>query len=232
MAEAFAGAAVGTAFAALYDLIKVTAIKNGKFKPILKKITATVDALKPVIDDIKKLNDELDLQPDEISGFQKEMKKGQDLIVKCSKVHRCNFCIKPHYFDELQELDENLNRWMDFMINVQQVRDTKKNKEIVGQMHQKILGKSGNQAADNRTTSTASCDVPEQLPSLVVGLDGPLEELKKRLLNSGKSLLLVTGLVGSGKTLLAQKFCLDPHVKGTYPFSFYFISKLFCCCCC
>ena len=82
-------------------------------------------------------------------------------------------------------------------------------------VHQKILGNRGNQAADNRTTSTASCDLPEQLPSLVVGLDGPLEELKKTLLKTDKSLLLVTAMGGCGKTLLAQKFCHDPQVKGT-----------------
>ncbi|KAF3438901.1 hypothetical protein FNV43_RR17176 [Rhamnella rubrinervis] len=224
MAEAaFAGAAVGTAFAALYDVIKVTVIKNAKFKPISKEISGTVEALKPLIDDIIKFNKQLDLPPNETSGFDEKLKKGADLLVKCSKVHRCNFCVKPHYFDELQELDASLNGWMD-ILKVQHVRDVKKDKEIVRQMHQKVFGNEGNQGANNRTTLTANCDVPDKLPSLVVGLDGPLEELKKRLLSSGESLLVVTGLGGSGKTLLAQKFCHDPLVKGRFNDNIFFVT--------
>ena len=48
-----------------------------------------------------------------------------------------------------------------------------------------------------------------------VGLDVPLKELKRKLLNDGESSMLVlTGPAGCGKTTLAKNLCQDDEVKG------------------
>ncbi|KAG5040157.1 hypothetical protein JHK82_012282 [Glycine max] len=53
--------------------------------------------------------------------------------------------------------------------------------------------------------------VPEG-PEFTVGLDVPLSELKVELLKEGVSIIMLTGLGGSGKTTLATKLCWDEQV--------------------
>jgi ATP/maltotriose-dependent transcriptional regulator MalT len=62
--------------------------------------------------------------------------------------------------------------------------------------------------------SKAWCAVPE-LPHLTVGLEAPLEELKRKILHDGRvPMIVVTAPGGCGKTTLATKFCQDQQVKG------------------
>lgn len=55
--------------------------------------------------------------------------------------------------------------------------------------------------------------VPEE-PEFTVGLDAPLRELKMELLKEGVSIIVLTGLGGSGKTTLVTKLCWDELVIG------------------
>ena len=57
------------------------------------------------------------------------------------------------------------------------------------------------------------CGVPEK-PAFTVGLDEPLRKLKAEILRDGVSVLVLTGLGGSGKTTLATQLCWDEQVKG------------------
>ncbi|KAF3438919.1 hypothetical protein FNV43_RR17194 [Rhamnella rubrinervis] len=215
------GGGVGQAFNILYNAVKSIAIKNMKFKPTLEKITRTVEALKPLLEDIEKSNEKLDEQKWELSGFKTAMEEGANLIRKCSEVHGYNIFKRSSGKDELDELDETLRRLIN-ILGVQGMRDQKETGIELREMHDVIMRK-GDIGFGVSNTSTASCDVP-QLPSLIKGLDGPLAELKKRLLNSDKSLLLVTAMGGCGKTLLAQKFCHDLHVKGKFKDNIFFVT--------
>lgn len=57
--------------------------------------------------------------------------------------------------------------------------------------------------------------VPEK-PEFSVGLEVPLSKLKMQILNQDESIIVLTGLGGSGKTTLATKLCWDEQVIGTY----------------
>ncbi|PRQ47858.1 putative powdery mildew resistance protein, RPW8 [Rosa chinensis] len=65
--------------------------------------------------------------------------------------------------------------------------------------------------------------VPE-LPTLTVGLDGPLNELKMKLLNNGVSMVVLTAPGGCGKTTLATKFCQDKQVQEKFKNNIFFIT--------
>ena len=213
------GGAAGQAFSILYELVKDTAIKNKEFRPTLEKIKTTLEALKPSLDEIEKSNKKLKLPESELSGLKKAMEDGEVLIRKCSDVHWLKIFTISAYKDKLDEFDETLRRLIK-IIGMQGVRDVKETSIMLRELLDATM-KKGRIEVSNLNTSTASCDVPQLPRYLIKGLDGPLDELKKRLLNTDKSLLLVTAMGGCGKTLLAQKFCHDPQVKGTHFFNFF-----------
>ncbi|CAB4287484.1 unnamed protein product [Prunus armeniaca] len=65
-----------------------------------------------------------------------------------------------------------------------------------------------------------------ELPALVVGLDFPLKELKRKLLNlkDGVSMLVLTAPGGCGKTTLATAFCQDQEVIDTFGDNIFFVT--------
>ncbi|KAL5184416.1 putative disease resistance protein [Glycine soja] len=65
--------------------------------------------------------------------------------------------------------------------------------------------------------------VPEE-PEFTVGLDAPLRELKMELLKEGVSIIVLTGLGGSGKTTLATKLCWDEQVIGSFKENILFVT--------
>lgn len=62
--------------------------------------------------------------------------------------------------------------------------------------------------------------IPEK-PEFTVGLDVPLKKLKLNVLSEGSSVIVLTGLGGSGKTTLATVLCWDEQVLGRSLLIFY-----------
>nr|XP_028949248.1 probable disease resistance protein At5g66900 [Malus domestica] len=79
---------------------------------------------------------------------------------------------------------------------------------------------------DNQPDEMVKCwpAVPEP-PSVTVGLDLPLKELKMKLLKDEKvSMLVLTAAGGCGKTTLAKMFCQDQDVKDTFKNNIFFLN--------
>ncbi|XP_048324907.2 probable disease resistance protein At5g66900 isoform X1 [Ziziphus jujuba] len=206
------GAALGAGFGLLLETVKESIDKTVMFKPTLKSIKGTLECLQPLIQDIKGLNMELDLPEGETTDFDLEMKQGEKLVAKCSKVSRWKFFKKSRYTGKLLELDQTLKRLIR-ILQVQGTRDTKENLKLTREIHTSFIRNNGgnNRVVCDSIISARTCGVPQVLPPLIMGMDEALEELKMRLLlKDGASLLVVTAPGGCGKkTLLAQKFCLD-----------------------
>jgi len=62
--------------------------------------------------------------------------------------------------------------------------------------------------------------IPEK-PEFTVGLDEALKKLKMNVLSEGVSVMVLTGVGGSGKTTLATMLCWDEQVIGRSLLSFY-----------
>jgi len=62
--------------------------------------------------------------------------------------------------------------------------------------------------------------IPEK-PEFTVGLDEALKKLKMNVLSEGVSVMVLTGVGGSGKTTLATMICWDKQVIGRSLLSFY-----------
>ncbi|XP_014506476.1 probable disease resistance protein At5g66900 [Vigna radiata var. radiata] len=65
--------------------------------------------------------------------------------------------------------------------------------------------------------------IPEK-PEFTVGLDVPLKKLKLNVLSEGSSVIVLTGLGGSGKTTLATVLCWDEQVLGKFKENILFVT--------
>ncbi|KAH7520132.1 hypothetical protein FEM48_Zijuj08G0111700 [Ziziphus jujuba var. spinosa] len=214
MAEGFL---IDKAFSLLFDAIKGIKDKNVRFKPILNKLSLRLKHMQSMIIEIQQLNRGLDVPESETSEFKSAMEKGAELVRKCSQVRWYNICKKCQYTGELVELDETL-RLLFQTLNVQLARDVKRNSQQI----KENLPESSSDGS-NQISTVVPFNLPP-LPSLVVGLDGPLKELKETLLTNEASFLVVTAPGGCGKTVLALKFCHDSQVKEKFKNNIFFVS--------
>ncbi|KAK9990572.1 hypothetical protein SO802_025557 [Lithocarpus litseifolius] len=116
MAAAYVGGAALEAtflevFAVLHDTVKNVGSKAHMFKPILKHLESTLDRLLPMIKDIKLLSQQLDCPEEETWGWIEEMRKGEKLFRKCSKIRWWKYCFKVHYAIKLCKLDEDIAKF-------------------------------------------------------------------------------------------------------------------------
>ncbi|PRQ47901.1 putative powdery mildew resistance protein, RPW8 [Rosa chinensis] len=222
--EFVGGAALGAAFGTLFDVVKEALEKSAMFKPLLKTIKSTLDSLQPLIQQIEMHNAELNLPNEEIESCKKQMEEGVELVRKLSKVSKWNYR-KPRYTDQLVQLDGSLKRMLDIM-KVQEARDVKETLVLVRSIDTVVKRLEGNGLVQSQFEINGCCAVPDEQPppTITVGLDAPLEELKKNFLKDGVSMLVLAGPGGCGKTTLAKAFCQDQEVKDIFKKNIFFVT--------
>ncbi|XP_015867235.1 uncharacterized protein LOC107404757 [Ziziphus jujuba] len=109
------GAALGAAMGFLLTALEEVTEKNVMFKPSLKSLTATLEILEVLIDDVEKLDKKLEnwgevptQRQEESAYYESQIKEGEKHVRKCSEVCRCNIFKKSYYTDKLLELDRTL----------------------------------------------------------------------------------------------------------------------------
>lgn len=208
-------AALGAVFGELLKAVIDVAQKTVNFKSILRDLKVTLDEIKPKLDEIEKLNMILDGKKEETASLIEQLKKGTELIHRCSSVP---FWERYFFSKKLIKFKESLSQ---FSLNVQlsQAVDGKKIlvevNGINGKMDHLISLQSSN--GGNSNWFLGSCDVPG-LPDFIVGLDGPLKELKMVLLEGEASVVLLSAAGGCGKTTLAKMLCHDDEINGIFIF--------------
>ncbi|CAL9026848.1 unnamed protein product [Prunus brigantina] len=122
MADLIGRGAVGLIFSELYKAVENLIKKTKKFSPHLKAFKATVDSLKPVIDQIEEQNKELNLSNEETEKLKNIISDGVKLVGDCSKNPK--WYRKASYTDKLTDLDEALKRQLE-ILKAQGLRDGK-----------------------------------------------------------------------------------------------------------
>ncbi|KAL5557108.1 hypothetical protein UlMin_039344 [Ulmus minor] len=210
---AVAGAALGSVFKRLFHAVEKAIIQAVMFKSTLKKIKKTVESLEPLVDEISKLNDELDLPRKEIEWLKQKMNQGVELVEKCSDVKNWELHRRVWYSKKLGAWNKSLQVPKDLLI-LQGVRDVKK---ILIYLFSRI--NNGSAALGDLMMMNGWCSVPDP-PSLTVGLNDSVKDLKLELLVKDSPVLVLTGHGGSGKTTLATTFCHDYEVKEKFKIFF------------
>ncbi|TQD97229.1 hypothetical protein C1H46_017160 [Malus baccata] len=217
------GAALGTAFNVLYDVLDELITKNVIFKPLLKEIKSRLDSLAPLLKDIEKSNKKLDLSDKELVNLKEHLEEGVEVVQKCKKVRWWSLYKRYKYANRLIDWDGSLQRLLE-ILNVQGIRDMKDSSLSVRNIENVLSRIESNMVIPKQPDSEAWCAVP-QLPPLVVGLDVPLRELKRILLkDQNVSMVVLTAPGGCGKTTLATKFCQDTDVKDTFKDNIFFVT--------
>ncbi|XP_074323288.1 putative disease resistance protein At5g66900 isoform X2 [Apium graveolens] len=228
--ELIAGGVVGAAISesekSIYEVIKTTI----RFKSSFNRLKNTFEEIIPILEDTERLEMITGRAQQEIDFFKKELKKGTDIVLLCSKIKQWNLYRKYVYAKKIQSYNELLTNFFQINVPLHHLRATKQathylsnkidlvKKEILDDVHEKV---------DFPSSSKRGCGYVGDIPELVVGLDSAVEELKVMLLKENvvvqptdclslhlPTVVLISAPPGCGKTTLANMVCLDSTIKG------------------
>uniref|UniRef100_A0A7N2R223 RPW8 domain-containing protein n=1 Tax=Quercus lobata TaxID=97700 RepID=A0A7N2R223_QUELO len=225
---AVVGAAFGEGFAILHGTVKHVVREIVMFKSILGRLESTLDRIAPQAQKIKELILALDRPEKEIKNLIEKMEKGNELVLKCSKIKikrwSLNYCVKAYsYSKQLKELNDAIEKFCQVDLALQIARTGLENSVKLDRntniAQQTLAGVNGirdqmnNQNLDVRMRfGLRTLSVPKPRDD-IVGLDLPLKELKQLLSNKKEPLLLLTALGGCGKTTLVKMLFWDEDIK-------------------
>ncbi|KAK7331123.1 hypothetical protein VNO77_25337 [Canavalia gladiata] len=195
MGELVAGAGLGVVFQGVADLVKTLVVGAWRFKSTRRDHVSLVERVKEELDE-----EELDNGKENIGGLDEAMEEGEAKLQKYSNVPFWKCCFLPCYQRELQE---SIDKIKNVLPLAKVRRDVKAIWAEVNNM----------QGMQFRNVLTLK---PPQNSNLIVGLEISLNSLKTQLLPNSTSVLVLTGLAGSGKTTLATLLCSDQQVKDKF----------------
>ncbi|XP_050373148.1 probable disease resistance protein At5g66900 isoform X2 [Argentina anserina] len=215
------GASLAATFWMLCDSVKQVKNQILMSKPQLGDIKSTLDSLQPLIKEMEECEKELDGPGEELENLRVKMEEGVELIQECSKAGSFK---KYKYGSKLVELSKSLKRLLG-ILNVQGIRDVKKALVSVRNIENQVEQIEGKCLIHNNQSEKIAgwCAVPEH-PTITVGLDVPLRELKMKLFTDGVSMVILTAPGGCGKTTLATKLCQDAEIKDKFKSNVFFVT--------
>ncbi|KAL5557099.1 hypothetical protein UlMin_039335 [Ulmus minor] len=218
MAEVIGDMVLEEAVGSLIGVIVKAIQKTVMFKDELKKLQGTLESLNPVIKNIIESNKELDRTDQETKNLESLLEKGEKLVQDCLKVKPWNLYDKLSYANELKDLDNSFLRSLNLLqlqaIEIQ-LDNAKTLKRIDGNIERIGSGYVQSEITDY-------CLTPE-VPPVTVGLDEPLNDLKRWVLGDVASVLVLTAPGGCGKTTLAMKLCSDDKIKEKFKKNIFFV---------
>ncbi|XP_010255125.1 PREDICTED: probable disease resistance protein At5g66900 [Nelumbo nucifera] len=236
MADLVGGSLLGAVAGELLKAVIDVAKKAVQFKEQLERLKSTLENILPRIEEVQRLHGQItDLKTDtDIERMIQELKEGQVRVRKCEKISSWNYYKKYRYSKMFIKLDESLCRFFQLNVQADAWLDNKKLlvefKEMSRKFEAVSFGDTGPTwgfiSAGSESIGSQElnlCAVPE-LPSLTVGLDVPLKELKMMLLRKDVKVLVLCAPGGCGKTTLATMLCQDEQVKGLFKENIFFLT--------
>ncbi|KAL3345220.1 hypothetical protein AABB24_024258 [Solanum stoloniferum] len=120
------GAALGQAFRMLSESITQAGKTSVCFDSNLRRLNSTLLSIKPVLEDIDRLNKALEGRESEIDIFKKRLEEGEKLVSKSAKIKRYNVCKRWYYSKKLADLEQSTMKFFEVHGLMQSCRDRKK----------------------------------------------------------------------------------------------------------
>ncbi|KDP31880.1 hypothetical protein JCGZ_12341 [Jatropha curcas] len=189
ISSAALGAGLEIVFGNFIRIILEVRRGNALFRKTLEDLEDLLQSFLLSIRRIDSLNREFD-RPGEIDGLKDLIKKGEALVIKCSKIHKYNYVLKPFYIKKLTKLEESIRRYHTTTLQLQQSADIKEGLFEVKVLSTKFssLGigaySGGNVGGISGKSGFVGVCSPPGLKIKPVGLEIPLKDLKEKLLKT------------------------------------------------
>lgn len=210
MADMFGGAVVAEAL----KLLIAEAKKVKAFKSLFKELASSMEKLIPLTEKIESMRDKLDLDDGELKELRETFKKAQIVVKKCSRVRWFNIPSKSMLEREIVKVNKDMLKFCQTDLQLIQNMNQLQSMESSNNNFQ-ILNDKFDRVIVSQPDFRDLCSVPK-LSMVPVGLDWPLKELKKKLLDDFLDNLVVSAPPGCGKTTLVTQLCHDEDIKSIY----------------
>ncbi|XP_015063864.1 uncharacterized protein LOC107009102 [Solanum pennellii] len=120
------GAAIGQAFRMLSESITQAGKTSICFDSNFRRLNSTLLSMKPVLEDIERLNKALEGRESETELFNKRLEEGEKLVRKSAKIKRYNVCKRWYYSKKLADLEKSTMNFFEVHGLMQSCRDRKK----------------------------------------------------------------------------------------------------------
>ncbi|KAJ4963466.1 hypothetical protein NE237_023405 [Protea cynaroides] len=212
--ELILSSAVGAVAGEVLRAILETKDKAVNFKEDFERLQNTLEQVVPVFEEGRMLD--LELNDRKRKGLEKlmvKLRKGEELVKKCSKVSKINIFLKIRYSSKIISLDETILRFCQRELQVEIWRDNKQLQRDVQQVLRTL--QQGRTTVVGSVGNKGSFVVPE-LPDRVVGFGSPLRELKYELFKENVTVVGLCAPGGCGKSTLVAMLCQDEQVRGEF----------------
>ncbi|XP_060192345.1 uncharacterized protein LOC132621891 [Lycium barbarum] len=119
------GAALGQAFRMLSEsMIKVSKTKIS-YDSNFQRLNSTLLSIKPVLEDIERLNKALEGRESEVEIFKKRLQEGEKIVRESAKIKRYNVCKRWYYSKKLADLEKSSMKFFEVHGLMQTLRDRK-----------------------------------------------------------------------------------------------------------
>lgn len=208
------GSIGGAVFSELLKLVIEEAKKVKAFKPLSKDLVSTMERLFPLTQKIDSMQKELDFGVKELKELRDTIERAGVAVRKFPSV---KWYEKSKYTRRIERINEDMLKFCQIDLQLLQHRNQLSLLGLTGNLVNSVdgLSKRMDLLSVHAPVFRDLCSVPK-LDKVIVGLDWPLMEVKKRLLDNSVVTLVVSAPPGCGKTTLVSRLCDDPDIKGLY----------------
>ncbi|CAN4078816.1 unnamed protein product [Withania somnifera] len=120
------GAALEQAFRMLSQSISQVGKTSNCFNSNFRRLNSTLLSIKPVLEDIERLNKALEGRESEVEIFKKRLEEGEKLVCEREKIKSYNVCKRWYYSKKLADVEKSTMKFFEVHGLMQICRDRKK----------------------------------------------------------------------------------------------------------